>query len=99
MARFFDIGDRPTVSGAFTDLAGEPAAPTAVTVSVLHPDGTEDGASSPDDSITLGETTTYTFPSPLDEPGLWIVRMRATEGVEAAGEIPFRVRMSPFTAP
>ena len=31
----YNIGDRPTVSGAFADVAGAPATPTAVTVKVI----------------------------------------------------------------
>ena len=95
----FDIGDQPVISGAFTDVDKVPTAPTAVTVTVRDPAGTETAYTSPDGAIELGTTTVFTFPTAVDRAGVWQLRMRATAGVLAAAETKFKVRATEFTNP
>lgn len=92
----YDIGDRPTVTGAFADVAGVATAPSAVTVKVLDPAGVVTTYTSPDAAIVLGISTTFTFPAVLDQAGRWTVRMQGTAGVQAAGEIKLTVERSAF---
>lgn len=96
MASSYDIGDRPTITGAFTDVAGVAAAPTAVTVKVLDPAGTTTTYTSPNAAITLGASTTFTFPTPLAAAGNYTVNMTGTAGVQAAAETTFVVVRSAF---
>lgn len=97
MAYRFDIGDRPVLSGAFTDVAGTPTAPTAVTVTVLDGAGTVTAYSSPHSTIVLGATTTFTFPEVLSVSGSYLVRMTGTAGVQAAAVVGFSVNADRFT--
>lgn len=97
--RVFDIGDQPVTTGTFTNAAGVPTAPTAVTVIVRKPDGTETPYTTPNAAISLGATTTFTFPAALDQAGEWVVRMKATGGLITAGEDTFIVRPSKVTNP
>ena len=92
----YDIGDRPTVTGTFTNIAGVPTACSGVTVKVCDPTGHVDVYTSPHSSIVLGVTTTFTFPSALNRSGKWVVNMTGTQGVQAASEIVFRVAESAF---
>lgn len=93
----FDIGDRPVASCAFTNVAGVPTAPTAVTVKVKAPNGTITTYTSPHATIVLATTCTFTFPSgALNAAGTWTVNFTGTAGVEAADESSFQVRASVF---
>lgn len=92
----YDIGDRPSAVGTFLDVDLLPATPTAVTVKVRTPAGIVTTYSSPHATITLGSTTVFEMPDPVDASGTWTVNMTATAGVEAAAEIEFIVRRSKF---
>jgi hypothetical protein len=92
--RNFHIGDRPVVSCAFTDIAGAATAPTAVTVVWRHEDTAVASAttvSSPDSSIVLAATSTFTFPAALTTAGRYFVRFRGTATVIAGDEEWFQV--------
>jgi hypothetical protein len=98
----YDIGDKPIARGTFLDEDGDTvaSAPTAVTVMVLHPDGTTvDTYNSPDAAIVLGVVTKFTFPTPVDTAGKWTVRMKGTAGQVAAAEVEIVVRPSAFPSP
>ena len=99
MATIYDIGDRPVVSGVFLDEDGASATPTAVTVITKTPDGTETSYDTPHATISLGATTTFTFPAVLTAAGTYYVRMKGTAGVECADEISFDVQPSSFASP
>lgn len=98
---FYDIGDYPVVTGAFTNARGTPTAPTAVTVLVRDPSGNETSytsAANPS-AFSLGTSTTFTFPTALDEAGEWAVSMKGTATVLCRSEITFTVRASLFASP
>jgi len=98
MTATFDIGDRPRVTATFTDIDGTPATPSTIVVKVRNPAGIETTYTSPDATITTPATGTvrFTWPEPLDTPGVWAVRIAGTAGVEAAAETTFRVAPSSF---
>ena len=97
----YDIGDRPTVTGTFTNDAGTLTDPTTVTVRVREPDGTETLYTSPVASIVNSSTGVwaFTFPAALDAAGDWYVRFRSTAGLLTAGEQKLVVRPTAFTTP
>ena len=99
----YDIGDAPSVYGAFTDLTGTvPTSPSAVTVLVKDPSGTETAYISPHAAIVIGPAAglvTFTFPTPLNLAGQWSVRMKGTAGLVAAVEGQISVANSAFIAP
>jgi len=84
--RNYHIGDRPTVSAAFLNLAGASEAPTAVTVKVKDPAGTTTTYTSPDATITLAATCTFLFPAAFTVAGRYHVQFIGTAGVQAGDE-------------
>ena len=94
--RNYHIGDRPVVSTAFADIAGTPTAPSAVTVKVAEPDGTITTYTSPHATISLGTTTTFTFPAAFDAVGRWHVQVLGTAGIIAGDEEYLVVQPSAF---
>lgn len=97
----FDIGDRPTATVTFKNVAGVLTDPTTVVFLTLSPAGTETPYTSPDAAIANPSVGvwTFTFPAPLTEPGSWYLRAKGTAGLQSAGELLFKIRKSKFTAP
>jgi len=95
----YDIGDLVTVTNMITSLAGQPADPSALTVRVLRPDGTELGPIVyPNvllDNPAVG-TWVLTMPIAFDQSGVWRVRWEGTGSLVMADEIRLPVRGTRF---
>ena len=83
----YDLGDAPTITAVFKNLAG---AETDTTVAVTHrePDKTES-------SITPANTAVGTYTATteiIDQTGTHIIKFFGTGIVVAAEEITFRIR-------
>lgn len=86
-----DIGDLVELSAAFTNLAGDPTDPTAVTLSIKAADGT---VTTP--TPTHGATGAYTYLLPITASGVLSYRFAGTGAVVAAEEAKVFVRASAF---
>ncbi|GMU80033.1 MAG: hypothetical protein AMXMBFR46_28210 [Acidimicrobiia bacterium] len=82
-----DIGDVVKLTGTFRDAAGDLADPTAVTVTVLEPDGT---TSTP--TASSASTGVWTATVSIDQSGTWRYRWAGTGVVVTAEEGAFDVR-------
>jgi len=90
----YDVGDQPIVTGHFTNLAGDPADPTAITVRVRNPDGSIAVYDETDlQNPAVGEWT-FTFPTPLANDGPYVVKFFGTATIVAAEDIRFVVECS-----
>ena len=92
----YDIGDRPVITGTFTDVEGAPADPSAITFELIAPDGT---VSTGDEGAAVNSavgTWSWTIPAAFDQHGTWVARVAGTAGVIAAAESKIRVRNSAF---
>ena len=83
----YDVGDTRTLTGTFHNAAGALADPTAVTLTVRKPDGTE---STP--TATHASTGVYTYALTFDQSGVWRYRFAGTGTVAEAGEQMLTVR-------
>lgn len=101
MTTTFDIGDRPRITATFTDIDGAAATPSTIVVRTRNPSGIETTYTSPNAAITTPAVGTVRFmwPAPLDQAGVWAVRIAGTAGLEAAAETTFRVAPSTFATP
>jgi uncharacterized protein YfaS (alpha-2-macroglobulin family) len=96
MATTYDIGDRPTITATFTNLAGNAADPSAITFKTIAPDGTVTTQTQANATNPGVGTWVYQLPAAFSAAGTWAVRVQATAGLETAGEYTFRVRESRF---
>lgn len=92
----YNVGSRPTITAVFVDIDDEPTDPASITFSVRAPDGTietdtEDAAANPEVGVWK-----WTIPTAFDQRGIWLVRVAATEGLEAADEVAMYVADSAF---
>jgi hypothetical protein len=94
MAETYDIGDRPTITATFTNLAGDLANPSAITFQTKAPDGTVVTDNQADATNTGVGVWTYLLPAAFNAAGTWVTRVQATAGLETAGEYAFKVRES-----
>lgn len=92
MSATFDIGDEVRLTAAFTDEAGAPDDPDAVTLRVRHPSGVTDVYSGA--QLTNSQVGTWTHLVALDEAGRWYWRAEGSANPRAAGERAFTVRAS-----
>jgi len=94
----YDIGDQPIVTAAFTDAAGEPDDPTAITFSLKAPNGTVVTATEAAATNPVVGTWEWSLPSAFDAAGAWYVRVEATAGLQTAEEMTIRVQRSNVVA-
>lgn len=92
MSAIFDIGDEIRLTAAFTDEAGAPDDPDAVTLRVRHPSGVTDVYSGA--QLANSQVGTWTRLVALDEAGRWYWRAEGSANPRAAGERAFTVRGS-----
>lgn len=95
MATLYDIGDQPTVTATIKNAAGTLADPTTVAVKYRDPAGTQTTGSNATSSAT--GVFTWTFPSTLDQSGVWRVKFFATGAVVAAEETTVVVKSTEIT--
>lgn len=95
MATLYDIGDQPTVTATIKNAAGTLADPTTVAVKFLDPAGVQTTGSDATSSTT--GVFAWTFPSALDQSGVWRVKFFATGAVVAAEEVVVAVRSTEIT--
>jgi hypothetical protein len=101
-----DVGDMyrfgnysgAAAAAAFTDLAGTPTDPSAVTLTVQKPDGSQlaygwpvAGASG---TLTRESAGRFYADVVIDQPGRWLFRMAGTGAVTAAAEGQLAVQRS-----
>ena len=101
MATVYDIGDRPTVTASFTDVAGTLTDPSTVVAIVRTPAGVETTTTSPNAALVNSSTGVWAFtlPTAFDAAGNWRVRIKGTAGLIAAAETTLAVRESLFDTP
>lgn len=99
-----DIGDlirvgnpsQDTASAAFSTIAGTATDPTAVTLVVQKPDGTQLAYSWPsagaNGTLTKESTGRFYYEVAIDQAGTWLFRLAGTGAVVAASEGSFRVQ-------
>lgn len=99
-----DIGDmqrfgnpsQDTASAAFTNLPGTPTDPTAVTLVVQKPDGTQLAygwpSSGVNGTLTRESAGRFYFDVLMDQAGKWQFRLAGTGAVTAASEGSLRVQ-------
>lgn len=92
-----DIGDRPVITGTFTDVDGAPANPSAITFRLIAPDGTVSTGTHVDAVNSAVGTWSWPIPAPFDQSGVWYARVEGTAGVIAAAESRITVRVSAFS--
>lgn len=91
----YDIGDKVRVTASFTNLDGDAADPTTVTVKVQPPGGTITSyVHGTDDEVEKDATGVYHIDLSTDRPGRWRYRWETTGLVEAAEDGHFDVRNS-----
>lgn len=90
----YDIGDQPIITGTFEDVDGTPTDPTAITIIVREPDGTETGYDQSDATNPSVGVWSFQIPSALDSCGIWTVKFFGTATLVAAQEVSFKVRCS-----
>lgn len=106
-----DVGDmyrfgnpsQDTSSAAFTDLDGDPADPTAVTLVVQKPDGTQLAYGWPsagdDGTLTRESAGRFYFEVVIDQAGKWQFRLAGTGVVYAASEGSLKVNRQRVVTP
>lgn len=90
MSSSYDIGDAPTLTATFRDLAGDPTNPTTVTATHRQPDGTETELSPSTSSTGIYTANTAT----LTQSGVHTVKFFGVGALVAAEEIRFKVQHS-----
>jgi hypothetical protein len=86
----YDIGDRRTLQVDFTDAAGTPAGPTAVTLTIREPDGTI--VSKTGGELSNPQVGRYTFAYTIAKDGRHVVRWQGAGVVDTAEETEFYAR-------
>lgn len=91
----FGNPSQDTDSAAFTNLAGTPTDPTAVTLVVQKPDGTQLDYGWPsagaDGTLTRESAGRFFFDVTIDQSGTWRFRLAGSGAVTAASEGSLRV--------
>jgi hypothetical protein len=86
-----DIGDQRRITGRFTDIAGDPADPSNVTLTIREPDGTI--ITKTGGEISNPTVGTYHFDHTIAaKPGRCVYRWEGAGAVIASGENEFWVR-------
>ena len=84
----YDIGDKPRLTGTFTDITLAVFDPTDVNLTVKSPLGISTTYTYAAAEITRASTGVYTYDLLLDRAGLWNYRwFSTTDGVAQTGEI------------
>lgn len=89
------VGTRPQVQALITNATtGDPSNPTALTVIVRKPDGTQDPYTTPNVAITNPETGTwlFRFPAEITVPGTYWIYFNGDDPADVADEIKLVVR-------
>lgn len=95
VAETYDIGDMPTVTATFRQIGtGALTTPTALTITVREPDGTETDYDQADATNPSVGVWAFTFPDVIDSCGIWTVKFFGTAVLIAAEEVSFKVRCS-----
>ena len=94
MTTLYDIGDAPTVTATFRNIAGDLTNPTTVTAKMVEPDGTQTTLSTPSNTGT--GVYTVTVPT-FDQSGRHVVKFFGTGAIIAAEETPIDVRPTKVT--
>lgn len=94
MTEPYDIGDQPTVTATFRDIDEVLTDPSAITIKVREPDGTETAYDQTDATNPSVGVWSFLMPAPLDSCGIWTVKFFGTAGLIAAQETSFKVRCS-----
>lgn len=89
-----NIGQTVELSAAFTNLAGTPTDPTAVTLAIRDPTG---ALVTPAPTPTHGATGAYTYNLSVTMAGVWRYRFAGTGAVVAAEEAKVFARSSSFS--
>lgn len=89
----YDIGDVARLSGAFTNIAGDPADPGAITLEIEDPDGVVAEVEYPG-TITKDSTGNYHYDVALSIAGYYNYRWVGTGAVAAAAQGRLWVRAS-----
>jgi hypothetical protein len=93
MTNIYDIGDLVRLSGAFTDLTGEPQDPDVVSISVREPDGTITAyVYNTDPEVVKDSDGNYHLDINTATHGDWHYRWYSTGQGQAAGEGHFYIR-------
>ena len=92
MVETYDIGDRITVTGTFTNKAGALADPTTIVFKYRVR-----GGEAVTGTASKASTGVYTADVDLTEAGQWYFRFTGTGAVVAAGELRCEVRGSYFS--
>jgi uncharacterized protein YfaS (alpha-2-macroglobulin family) len=88
----FDIGDRLKVTGTFT-VAGAATDPSAITVRIRKPDGTETSTAATDDPSAVGK---WLHEFDVTMAGVWSVAMKGTGPATASEEVLVQVTPGGF---
>lgn len=96
MATIYDIGDLPTATVTFRDLAGDLSSPSAITFQLKAPDGTIETADQDDATEDSTGVWSWTPTTEFDQVGRWHYRAAATAPFKTAVETTVLVRTSEF---
>jgi hypothetical protein len=86
----YDIGDQRRLQADFTDANETAADPTAITLTILEPDGTEVTKAIGD--LTSPQTGRWIYDYTITKPGRHVVRWDATATVITAEDTEFYAR-------
>lgn len=92
MAITYDIGDAPTVTATFRDIAGTLTSPTTVTAKLLAPDGVQTNLTPASSAAGIWSVTVPTFAL----SGRYRVKFFGTGAITAAEEVSMFVQRSPI---
>ena len=93
----YDVGDLVRVTGTLTDSASDEVDPTAITITVKEPDGTEtDYVYGVDVEVVKSATGIYYMDVSATDAGYWWYRVQSTGTGQASGENSFHVKTSRF---
>jgi hypothetical protein len=90
----YDIGDKVTLKATFKNTSCVIADPTAVSIKIREPDGSENSY-----SPLKVDTGIYSYDLTFDAHGVWYYRWIGTGAVHTAGEGRIVVRKSDFDTP
>ena len=94
----YDIGDKVRLTATFKNLNNIEADPTAVTLKVRDPSGTETSYAYPV-AVTRSGLGVYYHDLTFDKSGNWFYRWVGTGDVHTAAEARLRVKDTAFDAP
>ncbi|HEX9768434.1 MAG TPA: hypothetical protein VGA50_04585 [Kiloniellales bacterium] len=85
------VGSSKRLTFTFTDIAGDPAEPTSIALTIREPDGVEIAKTDADmtHAVTSPVNGTYTYDHPVAKEGRHFVHVDADGAVEAASQSEF----------